>query len=298
MRAALSAIGLCVVALLGSAQARPLADPIVGTWSGSGGGAVSIAATGATTFAGTVTVAYPSTNGCVHQVGQRVWEITGQGGGRYAGTNHGFASGPPACADDPQAATWRLLSGTELETCVTGYGCSRLTRPVLPPTTSASARIVFSVAQDGEPNPPARGVVRSRTTGSGSAVFPLKDGRVENPGKATGTVAHSDERTVGRKRVTLRIAIRLTSAKYRWVPATSGRPRTRVLELYGEVTGSNDRACPRGRRAWLTLRDAGAKDGLRIVLERCRTHTGEQYEVGRRDRVRVRIGEPAKISGT
>lgn len=125
-----------VLALVPAANAGTSADPIEGTWSragaggGSIGGTITIRAAGTGAFTGTVSVAYKSANGCDHPVGKTVWQITKSASGGYTGTNSGFsADATQNCPAQLQSTTWRLVSATQLEVCVTGFGCSTWTRP-------------------------------------------------------------------------------------------------------------------------------------------------------------------------
>ena len=123
-----------VLALVPAATAGTSADPIEGTWSragaggGSSGGTITIKA-GTDAFTGTVTVGYTSANGCTHPVGKAVWQITKSSSGAYTGTNSGFsADASQSCPAQLQDTTWRLVSATRLEVCVSGFGCSTWTR--------------------------------------------------------------------------------------------------------------------------------------------------------------------------
>jgi hypothetical protein len=145
----------CILALVPAASARAATDPIEGTWSrvgagaGSAGGTITIRATRTGTLTGTVVVAYTSSNGCGHPVGKAVWLITRSSSGAYAGTNSGFAEDVAQnCPAQLQSTTWRLVSATQLEVCITSFGCATWTRPA-PAASSLSLTLLrkrFDVA--------------------------------------------------------------------------------------------------------------------------------------------------------
>ena len=95
---------------------------------------------------------------------------------------------------------------------------------------------------------------------------------------------------MGGKRVKRRLTVRVAGASYQSAPAVGSRPATRVLRVTGTVTASSDPAC-KGKAAVFLLRDAGTRDGLNVLVESC--HPGEQFEVSPRNRLKVRVGEPA-----
>lgn len=131
---------ILLLALVGDAGARAAADPIEGVWTGSSGAKITIRATSSTHFVGTVTVAYRSGNGCLHPVGQAVWEIDKDPGGDYTGINHGFSSAA-GCPDEKQPTSWEV-SDASLQVCVVGYACATVTRLVTRSTpTKAVTRL-------------------------------------------------------------------------------------------------------------------------------------------------------------
>lgn len=145
MRRALPAlVGVVVLLLLGSAQARPLeADPIVGFWNLSGG-VVQVSGSGAS-FTGRIVKATVFSE-CPHPVGELIWRIAKAGTG-YTGSHTWFASSAPECklggAADQGTSTWSIAEGgtsLQLHFCTTNprngsdTRCNDLTRakPVAP----------------------------------------------------------------------------------------------------------------------------------------------------------------------
>ena len=289
-------LALAVVSLLGDAQARRLAEPIVGTWT-LGGLTIEFTGSGGS-YAGVVVAATTSGSGCPHPVGERIFTARGSGT-RYAGTELGFKAQPGGDLCAGQRVAWPTTfdiarSGDQYVMTYTvdldGSSVSgTMTRKAAP--APATAKVSFSLSQEGLPlDPVPRGLRRSQTTGSGSAVFRLEGDEPQSPGKATGTLVHVDEQTVGGKRVKRRLTVRVAGASYQSAPAVGSRPATRVLRVTGTVTASSDPAC-KGKAAVFLLRDAGTRDGLNVLVESC--HPGEQFEVSPRNRLKVRVGEPA-----
>lgn len=137
------ALGVTLALLMPAAQARPLADPIVGFWNFSGG--VIQVTGGPTSFTGTVVKATRFSE-CTHPVGEVIWHITKQGSG-YVGT-HQYFDDTGSCipgSGGPGKSTWTIVeSGGQLilRQCSTSpksgnTQCDDLTRakPVKPPTT-------------------------------------------------------------------------------------------------------------------------------------------------------------------
>lgn len=143
LRRLLPLLGIALWVLVGSAQARRLDDPIVGSWN-FGGGVVQVTSSG-TGFTGTIVKATQFSD-CVHPVGEVIWRIT-PSGTSYTGTHAWFASPAPECKLGGLAnrgqSTWSIVeSGSSLllHFCTTNptngadTRCSDLTRakPVAP----------------------------------------------------------------------------------------------------------------------------------------------------------------------
>lgn len=163
MRAAVAiALAAAAVALLPAAAGA--AEPIEGTWSVSGG-AVSVVATAPGTFAGTVT-APTKFSACVHEAGQRMWELTGAGT-RYTGTHDGFELGSCAIIED-LPATWDVQEQAgkfTLTMCVTfpedgRTECNTLERLKPPPPSTVPSTTPDTV----EPPPLVTCAVEGRVT--------------------------------------------------------------------------------------------------------------------------------------
>lgn len=103
IRSLIALLAVVTVAALAPAAARA-AEPIEGTWNYQGG-RVLVEASGPGAYKGTVTSRTRFLD-CDHPVGERMWDMTGQGA-RYTGTHRWF--GPPGCTPAPGgAATWKL----------------------------------------------------------------------------------------------------------------------------------------------------------------------------------------------
>jgi lysophospholipase L1-like esterase len=165
-------LGLCLVALRGSAQAQTLPDPIEGTWSFSGG-AVTVVSDRPGHFVGTVT--QPTRfEECTHPAGQRMWDITAAGGGKYTGTHVGFHAAP-GCEPFPGfRTTWEIADSggkLSLRVCFTipdsgRVGCNTLER-LKPPEASVEGHWNFN-----------GGIVRVTASGTGFIGTIVKETRV------------------------------------------------------------------------------------------------------------------------
>jgi len=124
---------------------RADAAPIEGTWNFSGG-QVEVSSSGSGSFVGIVT--QPTTfQTCIHQVGERIWEITGNGT-HYTGTHLGWHAAPDGgCGERwPLPTTWdvNLQSGAPvLHECYT--------------VPDAGYTLCFDLTQSAAPPPPALG---------------------------------------------------------------------------------------------------------------------------------------------
>lgn len=249
-------------------------DPIVGTWTQSGiPYSIAIAESGAGMFTGTVKVAYNSSNGCPHQVGQQAWEITRNSDGSYTGWNHGFASGPPACPDAKQSTTWTIgqPSGGTLTMYVNVNGGTstwtrRSTAPPTPTTTTTSetaptakpttAALAYRFEQSGvasdDPHLDAELSGEGKLTG-GPAALPSRHKIVEYGG-GSGVITITLKK-LGTK--TLRLKLKVTGGQIE-VPGTiekTEHPGVReALAVQGAVASSSDpKSCPAGSEGTVIL---------------------------------------------
>ena len=121
-------LAAAITLFIGSAQARPVADPLVGDWPYRGG-VVRVSGSG-TAFKGVVIKdTSPSSQGsaCVYRRGDEIWKITSKSSTSYSGTwvNLGTETSPNSCVPrDPETATWTLRSRNTLLFCgtVTNFG--------------------------------------------------------------------------------------------------------------------------------------------------------------------------------
>ncbi len=112
-------------------------SPIVGTWTHSGGGAIQIVASGATSYVGTVTSAI-NFGSCTHPVGERIWTLNDtQYSNEFSGT-HVMCNGSTGTAlarlDDIDNASPPTL---RLDLYVNGTSSGELRRPGSLTTTPA-----------------------------------------------------------------------------------------------------------------------------------------------------------------
>lgn len=133
---------VAALALAGGAQARPAAEPIVGTWTLAGGGSIDVAA-GAGTYVGTVRAAIRFGKGAscpAHPAGKKIWEIRGSGTS-YTGIHHGYQAD---CSDQALSSTW-TVTGDRLRLVIAVPGQAsetwNMTRAVQSaPTAACSTR--------------------------------------------------------------------------------------------------------------------------------------------------------------
>ena len=125
------------------------ATSIVGVWSPSGGGAVTVTANSDGTYSGVVNSVIGLQSTCDHPVGEQMWQITGSWP-HYTGTHLGF--GPASCDDRHQfPSVWDLTINPDGTTSM--HFCATVTtaenRQDCSDYSARSARLVIARAGQG-----------------------------------------------------------------------------------------------------------------------------------------------------
>jgi hypothetical protein len=272
MRRWLALLPLLALGLLGSAQARTLAAPIVGTWNFAHG-TVKVTAAG-NGFVGTVTqpALFRKDQTCPHPVGEQIWKIQGKEDGGHPAGEHFYGGtaltfgGIPCSVGAPLGASFKVLEhrGGRPEILFCSYetlpsegypdGCAHGFGPPAP-RTGGRASFAFAGIPGISQSGPTLGPGYRFTSATGDVAFKGTKATVR------AAIVFSYHYSNGPTR---KVGIRVVGVTAK--PDLTGSVKSVVFRI--AVHSSELPGCTAGQRGTLRLSDAGVGDDG-IILTIC-----------------------------